>query len=638
MKEAFKDSFERELALLKERAALFAQSHPGLASRLGGLLEENLDPSVEGLLQGSAFLAARVQLNIDQQFRVFSRELLMQVCPDAVDPLPSAMLVEAKPAGKPADLAKGVTLPVGAPIEASQPGADRRLTARYSLAEPITFWPLKIADAQFHNSATALSALGTDDDGGTEQRKTSAGLVIKIARTDGAPLGELAATSLPLHFTGGMREATALYEQVFARLKRVSLRWEDAQGDPILRRVPLDAIRQVGFDAERPLFSQDPRLFPGFVTLLEFFAFPRKFLGLHLTDLDQHLRGIPTAEAQIVFEFDQGHTHLGAQFRPDQIALFCAPAVNLFEDQAQPVPLDGRFHRMRLTPNRTPATHYEIQKVTRVRAQYEGGQEKAEVLPLYSLPRRGHPPRETPYYALEKERRALSPQERRIGGTRFKYEGDDTFVTFFEPPESAPTSHLFVDTLCSNRHLPEVMPIDELTFQLLSDRKVKLTCRGGYTQPRESLVDLETDGPHRVNSGDNYWRVISLLSLSYRGFLGADGTGSVEALREVLRLFSDPTDVVAEAQISSLHAVHATPKARTIRRADGYYPARGIEVTLEFDEKIVDQEGIILLSAILDRFLADYAAVNSFTQTVVKTRKGQILRTWPPRTGSGPLL
>ena len=29
MKEAFKDSFERELALLKERAALFAQSHPG---------------------------------------------------------------------------------------------------------------------------------------------------------------------------------------------------------------------------------------------------------------------------------------------------------------------------------------------------------------------------------------------------------------------------------------------------------------------------------------------------------------------------------------------------------------------------------------------------------------------------------
>jgi type VI secretion system protein ImpG len=593
---------------------------------------------VEGLLQGSAFLAARVQLNIDQQFRVFSRELLMQVCPDAVDPLPSAMIVEAKPAGKPADLVRGVTLPVGAPFEASQPGADRRLTVRYTLAEPITFWPLKIAEAQFHNSATALSALGTDDDTAGETRKTAAGLVIKLARTDGAALGDLAADTLPIHFTGGMREATALYEQVFARLKRVSLRWEDAQGDPVLRRIPLEAVTQIGFDAARPLYSQDPRLFPGFVTLLEFFAFPRKFLGMRLTGLTRHLRGIPVAQAQVIFEFDQGHTHLGAQFKPDQLALFCAPAVNLFEDQAQPVPLDGRFHRMRVTPNRTPATHYEIQKVLSVRAQYEGGQEKADVLPLYALPKRGHPPRETPYYALEKERRALSPQERRIGGTRFKYEGDDTYITFYEPPNAPPSSHLYVTTLCSNRHLPEVMPIDELAFSLLSDRKVRLSCRGGYTQPRESLVDLESDGPHRVTEGDNYWRVISLLSLSYRGFLGADGAGSVEALREVLRLFSDPTDTVTEAQISSLYAVRATPRARTVRRADGYYPARGIEVTLEFDDKAVDQEGIILLSAILDRFLADYAAVNSFTQTVVKTRKGLTLRTWPPRTGSGPLL
>ena len=40
----------------------------------------------------------------------------------------------------------------------------------------------------------------------------------------------------------------------------------------------------------------------------------------------------------------------------------------------------------------------------------------------------------------------------------------------------------------------------------------------------------------------------------------------------------------------------------------------------------------------LDRFLAEYAAVNSFTQTViVSTDRGEVA-SFPPRTGTGPLI
>ena len=338
MKQAFKTAYERELLLLKERAGQFARDHPGLADRLGGLQEENLDPSIAGLLEGTAFMAARVQLNIDQQFRTFSSELLEQICPDMCAPLPSVMLVQGEAPDKPADLIKGRRIETGSYIEATFSEATRRIACRFRLAEPITVWPLKISATEYHGKATPLNALGCDGpgmSGGNTQ--TAAGLVVTLTRTDGAAMNGLACPDLPFHFTGSMQEAGALYAAIFSNLVRVSLRWEDKMGTPTFRRLPADSIAQVGFDADNPLFGRDELQFPGMSTLLEYFAFPRKFLGFRIRDLGRHLSGIPTTDVQLIFEFDAPDSHLTTHFNANNLRLFCAPAVNLFEDDAKPV-------------------------------------------------------------------------------------------------------------------------------------------------------------------------------------------------------------------------------------------------------------------------------------------------------------
>ena len=63
MHQEFLDLYNRELKVLYEQAREFADEYPGIAERLGGLLEDRMDPLIGGLLEGSAFLAARVQLN-----------------------------------------------------------------------------------------------------------------------------------------------------------------------------------------------------------------------------------------------------------------------------------------------------------------------------------------------------------------------------------------------------------------------------------------------------------------------------------------------------------------------------------------------------------------------------------------------
>jgi type VI secretion system protein ImpG len=55
---------------------------------------------------------------------------------------------------------------------------------------------------------------------------------------------------------------------------------------------------------------------------------------------------------------------------------------------------------------------------------------------------------------------------------------------------------------------------------------------------------------------------------------------------------------------------------------------------MEFDEENFVGGGVYLFAAVIERFLALHASLNSFTQLVVKTRqRREVLKEWAPRAG-----
>jgi type VI secretion system protein ImpG len=99
------------------------------------------------------------------------------------------------------------------------------------------------------------------------------------------------------------------------------------------------------------------------------------------------------------------------------------------------------------------------------------------------------------------------------------------------------------------------------------DTSLPLRCVAGPTVPRESVVEIERNAPHRTQSGPVHWRLISFLSLN---FLGLDNRGSRDgaaALRELLSLFTDVSSQVTERQLQGLKSVSSRPVVRTVRRA-----------------------------------------------------------------------
>jgi type VI secretion system protein ImpG len=138
--------------------------------------------------------------------------------------------------------------------------------------------------------------------------------------------------------------------------------------------------------------------------------------------------------------------------------------------------------------------------------------------------------------------------------------------------------------------------------------------------------------------GEVAWRLINMLSLNHLGLEARGAEDSGRALRETLALFSDPADNTTERKIRGVRGLDARDIVRRVRYAQGAAAARGLEVTVTLDEKAFEGSGAFLLGAVLDRFFAEYVAVNHFTQTVVRTNeRGEIMR-WPPRMGERGVL
>src|SRR6201991_3197322 len=147
MDREFLDFYNRELQLLYEQAGEFAEEYPGIAERLGGLIAERTDPMISGLLQGTAFLAARVQLKLKHEFPEFTGNLLEQLVPHFLAPTPSAMIVQVVPSFGDKSLHEGLTIQRNAYLDASFRERDRQIACRYRLSSDIVVWPFELSSA-----------------------------------------------------------------------------------------------------------------------------------------------------------------------------------------------------------------------------------------------------------------------------------------------------------------------------------------------------------------------------------------------------------------------------------------------------------------------------------------------------------
>ena len=166
-----------------------------------------------GLLEGAAFLAARVQLKLKHEFPEFTGNLLEQLVPNYLAPTPSVMLAKVVPPFADPALRDGRRIARGAYLDATYRELDRNVACRYRLTSDITLWPFDIVGAEYFTSAAPLQALGLS--AGSDARGRHAAVAHashrgaargRAARRAGAEDAERLVRRLPHHRAAGLSD------------------------------------------------------------------------------------------------------------------------------------------------------------------------------------------------------------------------------------------------------------------------------------------------------------------------------------------------------------------------------------------------------------------------------------------------
>ncbi|HQT63783.1 MAG: type VI secretion system protein ImpG [Acidocella sp. 20-57-95] len=607
MAESLLPYFNRELVAIRRLTAEFVQAHPKIAGRLRLSPDAVDDPHVARLLDGVAFLSARAQQRLDDEFPELTDTLLGVLYPHFLAPFPSCAIAQFAP--KP-DLPGMTEVPSGFILDTE---AVRGQSCRFQTAGNLQVWPVRLESARlmglpFTAPANPLAA------GATAVLR----LVLHTLNPD-TKFSALGLDKLRLYLRGGPATALPLFEAMAGHTLSVAV--ADTPNDPNPVILPKTSVAAAGFAPDEALLPWPARSFSGFRLLSEYFAFPQKFMFLDIAGLEAKTLVTESNKVEIFVYLSRTTSELERAVNAEVFALGCVPMVNLFTQRCEPINLDHSVTEYRVLPDARRSGVMEVWNVTSVNEVRQDTSSRPW-RPFYRLTHgAADVGGEGGFY--HEVRRDAPPA---LGGS-------DTFITAFDPafePGQRSDSVLSVNALCLNRDLPAELPFGgghpRLTALSPHPGILQISC---LTPPTPTLRrELRARGP---------WRLISHLSLGHLSVTG--GAEGAEALKEVMRLYDMRDTAETRAALEGLVSVTAAPGTARVPNSRLGAFCRGLDVTLEFEPRAFQGAGLYLLASVLERFLALHATVNSFVRTTVKLR-GRVDPEvkFPARAGARTLL
>jgi type VI secretion system protein ImpG len=604
--------YERELSFLRRLGAEFGQKYPKVASRLMLEPAKCEDPHVERLLEGFAFLAARVHLKLDDDLSEISEGLLQVVHPHHVRPIPSMSIVGFELDPEQGKMTTGFHIARESPLYSRPVGGT---PCRFRTCYETTLWPLAVAEAQWMTPDRLRPPV---------KAANAVGAVRLLLRCfPDVNFGKLELDTLRLYLNGESALVSTLYELMCGSCVQVLIRDPAHPKRPPVT-LPPSALRPVGFAREEGMLPYPRQSLLAHRLVEEYFTFPEKFSFVDLTGFEQVRAAGFGSEAEVViliapFERTERRQALETGVTEETFKLGCTPVINLFAQTSEPVALTPTRYETLVVPDARRRATTEIYSVDEVTAVTPGASEPRRFEPFYSYrhPRNGG--RAQVFWHIS----------RRPAGWRADL-GTDVYLAFADasgrptdPEEEVVTAHL----TCFNADLPSRLPfgVPEGDFEM----------PGGGPIRRIATLVKPTPVIQPPLGKPQLWRLISQLSLNSASLLeeGAEG------LQELLRLHNPGESAVGENHIQGIKGLSAAPCFARLDSSHGITFARGNRVEIEFDEEHFTGGGVYLLASVLEHFFGLYCSMNSFSVLAARTRqRKQLLREWPPRAGWKPLL
>ena len=622
--------YERELIFLRRMGAEFARKYPKIAARL--LLDEEKveDPHVERIIEAVAFLAGRVSLKLDDQLPEITESFINVLYPHYLAPVPS-MAIAQFGYGSPNDKLTNV----------QKISREAKLYSRPVDGTPCRFrtcydtylFPVEILSATLESNAPP------------DARGKMADAYVRIslrcfgdANLAEMKIGETAEPpeSIRFYLNGDPQLIFPLYEMIFNHCSAVEFRAKETPADkmtltasmfnyqmklpePVV--LPPGFIKQVGFDESQGMLPYSKRSFVGYRLLTEYFSFPYKFLFFDVHGIDRAIAGGFGSLFDIYIHL-KDITPPRVPVTTDTFRLGCAPIINLFSQTADPIYLSQQKYEYHVIPDVHRQTTTEIYSIDEVNTTDPRTNTTRTFSPFYSL-KHAYGEQMEKVFWYSNRRQSQRPDD----------DGTEMYLTLVDMnfnPRVPAAEVITLKTTCTNRDLPARLPFGGREGDFEVEGVALLSRVRCLTKPTETIRP-----PQRRAA---QWRLISHLNLNHLSLLENDN-GVPEALQEILQLYNFNDSSATRKQILGITGIESRKVVRQIGQRTGSGFVRGMETTLEFDEEQFVGSGLYLFACVLEKFFGLYVSLNSFNQTVMKTKQREgIVKRFPPRTGEQVLI
>ncbi|MDH5387807.1 MAG: type VI secretion system baseplate subunit TssF [Gammaproteobacteria bacterium] len=572
--------YQNELDNLRDLATEFSNAYPTIAPQLNAA---SVDPDVERILEGVAFLTGKIRQKIDDEFPEFSQGLLKHIFPHYLRPLPSATIVEFTPTPI---LKNKLDIPKGAYLD-SEPVDD--VKCRFRTTYDLDVWPVAVTGAKISETSTGKQAID-----------------VKI-ETRGIDISKWNTDSLKIHLAGDYSGASDLYYILLNFLHSIEI----SNGSDKNSVLATDAkVTALGFDDEDALLEYPSNAFPAYRLIQEFFLLREKFLFIELKNLSKYTTQITGNCLTLRFNLNEIPIRI-PRINEKRFVLNATPAVNLFEHDAESILNDHKRSEYRIRPLRDPGNNYHIYSINSVIGTDRKTARKNEYKELgLSDPDRNSD--------------AVYQVSYRQGDTENK---TNAYLSFSYPPEyqMGEQETVLIGMTCSNGNIPSNLRLGDI-------------CKRTKCTPE--LVEfkniMQPSDSQRIPSGKSMlWRLLSHLSLNYLSLAEVDNFKALLGLYIFTSGAGNKQEAINRKCIEGVVDIKVAPCDRLVSGI----PMRGQAINVHVNSKSYSCSGdMYLFGMLLDYLFGSFASLNSFTEFTMTDSVSDVVFKWAPRTGDRPLI
>ncbi len=581
----FREYYQTELAYLRELGMEFARANPELAILFS---EKGGDPDVERLLEGFAFLSARIRERINDAVPEVIESLAQLLLPHYLRTLAASSVIEFTP--HPHALRGRHRIPKGTEISSRPAQATRCL---FRTTADIDLLPVSIERCVMDESSASKPSIR-----------------IAFMATERSFDAVFAPEGLQVYLHGPLAQTSTLFLWFQRHLRSAS--YHNAQGE----RVTLDVsrVRALALEADQGLLPW-PEIAPqGPKLLQEYFTLPQSLLFLRFEGLER----IPITKAserfELVFRFD-APPELPERVETGAFRLNCVPIVNLFDVGGDPIRRDDRRTEYLLRASGINPLHMDVYSVSSVVGIRGRGQKRLRYSPFVDFNHAALPSGQGAYYTL---RRARSPIDNML----------DTYISVFPPTTEGSEiddETLSVELTCTNRLLPAELRAGDIS---------RPTPRSPTVASFRNITGVTVPVSPPTGS-ELYWRLLAHLALNFRSLIDPQSLRSLLSLYNFQRQTSHQQGRANQLRVDAIRAVEMRPTKSLV---DGV-PVRGISTTVEVDEAQFASVGdTFLFGCALDALFGAQVPINSFNRLAFRLHPSSAVLTWPPRNGYLPIV